>query len=145
MSNTPDDTAVVSNQSAVEDAELYADVKTRHEALKLQLDVLEVELKRLKARLLAAVPEAVDTLVMTTRSGTKLRITPTTTAAYSPAAGNSEMFWQWAKINNRFDLVQRRVSSTGIVEYAEQHGAYPPFIEKHDIRDVRITLTKAPA
>ena len=55
MSNTPDDTAVISNQSAVEDAELYADIKTRHEALKLQLDVLEVELKRLKARLLAAV------------------------------------------------------------------------------------------
>ena len=120
----------------------YAELHAELEAIKLRTSVIEDEMKTLRADLRAAVPQGADTLVLTTSNGTRLRVTPTSRDVYSPSIGRADMFWTWAKMNGRFDLVQRRLSSEGVEAYARDNGSYPPFIEHLVTHDTRITITK---
>ena len=120
----------------------YAALHAELETIKLRVSVIEDEMKALRAELRAVVPQGADTLVLTTPDGARVRVTPTTRDVYSPTTGRADMFWTWAKLNGRFDLVQRRLSSEGVEAYAVENGKYPPFVEHLVTHDTRITVTK---
>ena len=129
---------------AISLAEEYAALHAELDTIKLRTAVLEDRMKQLRMQLRSAVPAGVDTYVMTLPSGTRLRVTPTTRDVYSPATGKSEHFWQWVALNARFDLMQRRISVEGVETYARERGSYPPFIDRHEHIDARVTVTRAP-
>ena len=129
---------------AISLAEEYAALHAEMEDIKLRTSVIEGRMKQIRAALRSAVPAGVDTFVMTLPSGTRLRVTPTTRDVYSPSTGKSEFFWQWVTLNGRFDLMQRRISVEGVENYAKAQGSYPPFIDRFEHVDARITVTRAP-
>lgn len=126
-------------------ADEYAALDRERDTLAVRTAAIEERMRMIKKDLSRIVPDGVDTMVLTGMSGAKLRITPTTTDIYSPATGQAEMFWQWVRINNALDLVQRRLSSTAVVDYAKVHGCLPPFVDRISKRDARITVTQPAA
>lgn len=126
-------------------ADEYAALDRERDALALRTAAVEDRMRQIKKDLSRVVPEGVDTLVITAPGGAKLRVTPTETDIYSPATGKADMFWQWVRINGALDLVQRRISTTAVADYAKTHGHLPPFVDRITKRDTRITVTQPAA
>lgn len=126
-------------------AEEYAALDRERGALAVRTAAIEERMLQIKKDLSRTVPEGVDTMVITAPGGAKLRVTRTETDIYSPATGQSELFWQWVRINGALDLLQRRISTTAVAEYAKTHGRLPPFVDRITKRDARITVTQPAA
>lgn len=45
-------------------------------------------------------------------------------------------YWAWLRENNRLDMLEKRVSSTAVSAYFEEHGELPPFLNMSSEREV---------
>lgn len=115
-------------------ADLYNDVRQ----LRLTMDK---EVEKIKARETEIREHIINNLSKsqdTGAAGLRYRAQIVTKVAYKLADWG--VFTSWVRKNDRFDMLQKRVSDTAVKDYAEQNeGKVLPGLEKINVPDVSIT------
>lgn len=62
------------------------------------------------------------------------------TTKSKPTLKDSEKAFAWVAANNRFDMLQKRLSDKAVMDYVEQNKAWPPGME--EFLAVSVSLTK---
>jgi hypothetical protein len=87
---------------------------------------LEEDSDKLKVLMLSILNQT-DTKSMATELGTVYR-----SEKLKPSAADWGAIWEWAKANDGFEIVEKRLKTTFIKEYMEQNdGALPPGVNAH--------------
>lgn len=112
-------------------------LRDRRSQLKAQFERADAELQteqsELRRHMLAHL-NATNAKNMTTASGTVYR-----TEKFKPRAADWSAIWTWAKQTDNMEIFERRLKSTFIEQYAEQHeGNYPPGVDAFREYDVGV-------